>query len=139
MESLVVTLETAKKLKAAGFPQDTAFCFDPHSPLPCRKLSSNPKNEVADGKAVITAPTAQELAEQLPSLAGRDDKFQLQITKATNEYQAWYSPIDDTTKLSHLYFEQGDTIAEALAALWLNLHETSTSSEGLEVDKGSLS
>jgi hypothetical protein len=131
MESLVVTLETAKKLKAAGFPQDTAFCFDPHSPLPCRKLSSNPKNEVADGKAVIT--------EQLPSLAGRDDKFQLQITKATNEYQAWYSPIDDTTKLSHLYFEQGDTIAEALAALWLNLHETSTSSEGLEVDKGSLS
>lgn len=132
MEALTVTLETAKKLKAAGFHQSTLFH---HVITPEHKglegqvygersyITSYDLSIKNDDEDYIAAPTAQELANQLPSLAGRDDKFQLQITKATNEYQAWYSPIDDSTSLSHLYFEQADTVAEALALLWLKLQE----------------
>jgi hypothetical protein len=111
MESLTVTLHTAKKLKAVGFPEKGVYNFW--------------FAETVDGDDVLAwfggygpgayeeayaAPTAQEIADQLPRrilLNKQDD----------GRYMA-----DDGVPWSGNE-QWADTMAEALAALWLKLKE----------------
>lgn len=117
MEELVVSLETAKKLKAAGFPQGTAWSWygDKSSSL---ISTEHLEPDLADGAGFIAAPTAQEIADQLPKAQGQ--RF-LHLAYPINLWIADYtSNIDSSPILSG---ETGDTIVEALAPLWLKLNE----------------
>lgn len=139
MENLVVTLETAKQLKAAGFPQNTPFVwqesystsenFETGEKSVNRrgwKVTKTPKGRVSipevvfnlwykEVKAIedasIAAPTAQEIADQLPPNVWR-------LAKDGDQYEAVIGQIPETDLLAY-----ADTMVEALAALWLKLHE----------------
>jgi hypothetical protein len=107
MENNVVTLETAKKLKAAGFPQTSAYMWrefkDGGGELQRRRGRQI-------GEFEFAAPTAQEIADQLPEMYA--------VKKAVGEptyYTAWDWNMDD----KHI---DAPTMAEALAPLYLRLN-----------------
>jgi hypothetical protein len=107
METLTVTLETAKKLKAAGFPQETFARYAEDEHLMVDYINSSKRTEWYEYD--IAAPTAQEIADQLP---GQWHIFKKPYLDGT-QYTARASEI----------FSVAYTMAEALAALWLKLHE----------------
>jgi hypothetical protein len=109
MENLVVTLEPAKKLKAAGFPQ-ASYCswVEVEPALKDWQLLVSHEGY----SEFLAAPTAQEIADQLPeNFDTYKDRgvYWAQITTDVDGYAESTS---------------GDwcsTMAEALAALWLEL------------------
>jgi hypothetical protein len=114
MECLVVALETAKKLKAAGFPQyQTVSYWVPQSGI-SERVSSYMLAGLPVGERGFAAPTAQEIADQLPER----EVEPYTITMGAG----WYTAINDRPPESEIRGD-GGTMAEALAALWLKLHE----------------
>jgi hypothetical protein len=123
MQNNCVTLETAKKLKAAGFPQDTAYGFDYSSDAPAAapELEGTRSYYLVEsfGSAPIAAPTAQEIADQLPhSVKG----------KGNLEIWSWDGPTGRNWSAAYVdrnnessMFSPAPTICEALALLWLKL------------------
>lgn len=113
MESLVVTLETAKALKAAGFPQKSLYFW--HTSADMRKwLNHDPGGAmVYSTTGDYAAPTAQEIADQLPRQIAvtKMDKYVAEIGEAGEEEYKWVSAVT------------ADTMAEALASLYLKLQE----------------
>lgn len=108
MEANVVTLETAKKLKAAGFPQKTVFFW-------AHPNRSNVEWHVSryaglHRNQTIAAPTTQELADQLPPVR------LYKIEDGPGWRAQKYGP-------KIVIWRDADTMAEALALLWLKLHE----------------
>jgi hypothetical protein len=108
VERNVVTLETGKKLKELGFPQ-TETMFEYWQDMaeawqPIRLAVVHPI------RPVIAAPTAQEIADELP-----------------NMWNMWTNAFETDPDLQQQYSVEGslggwanaDTMAEALAALWL--------------------
>lgn len=118
MENNCVTLETAKKLKAGGFPQDSAYVWvtgDGWAQL----HSSSAVKFMPDGAylELFAAPTAQEIADQLP----KDyNQGYLEITFAGGPPEASYEDYgyDGGNQLPC----SADTMAEALALLFIKLH-----------------
>ena len=102
MESLVTSLETSKKLKAAGFPQITSAYWSIHSGGTTHSLEMlgyksgegddyyNVGGYADAGHEPVAAPTAQEIVNQMP--------------------EDWYVYISGTAK---------ENIAETLALGWL--------------------
>jgi hypothetical protein len=132
MESLVVTLETAKKLKAAGFPQarikmehwwiqnEEGFVSLEVMGLRSGEGDSYfyPRVYENHGWDVYSAPTAQELASRL---TWGNHSVQLTLVKRKDgKYAASYAAVDGSAS----FVEVADTMAEALAALWLKLEES---------------
>lgn len=113
MESLVVALETVKKLKAAGFPQDGPLFW--HLPKPGVKtvpyvcFGAQPQPGFSETRA---APNAQEIADQLP-WAG----WQLM----TDSYGAYVV----SSARTNIAPTAAPIMAEALAQLWLKLQAQS--------------
>ena len=113
MESIVVTLDTAKKLNAAQFPLRTVNYW-----VRWKSDKENPwtveSRTVWESEAweAVPAPTAQEIADQLPS--------EVKLVRLT---KGWYAC--DAARKSAIaqMLGQADTMAEALALLWLKLHE----------------
>jgi hypothetical protein len=108
MDSLVVTLDTAKKLKAAGFPQDTAFTWGRHVLGHTAIVRGAKDDGWLDQWA---APTSQEIANQL------DGGATISKNPRRDEYGAWMAghPSDP--------FSEAATMSEAMALLWLKLQE----------------
>ena len=108
MERNVVSLETAKKLKAAGFPRMSMWHYsermDPPDELFFTQSSGSTQFD-------IPAPTAQEIADQLPGF------WSVMNSKVTSNYHAAYHGGSDRVNAD------ADTMAEALALLWLQLHK----------------
>jgi hypothetical protein len=117
MERNVVSLETAKKLKAVGFPRMSMWHYsermDPPDELFFTQSSGSTQFDIA-------APTAQEIADRLPGL------WSVMNSKVTSNYYAAYhgSGADRVNA-------EADTLAEVLANLLLKLVE----SGGLKLDK----
>lgn len=120
MENNVVTLDTAKKLKAAGFPQGTQLLhiyrwtdnsMTERPPKFIHQLIRRGDRRL-DGFDVYAAPTAQEIADQLPakSMGGY-----LRLSRSNTGWIAGYG-------LSGLQ-SNASTMVEALALLWLKLQE----------------
>lgn len=108
MENNVTSLETSRKLKAAGFPQDSAYVWvtgDGWAQL----HSSSAVKFMPDGAylELFAAPTAQELADQL------EKPFNVRNLSDGRFYAVGHK----------LMSGNGDTMAEALAALYLKLKE----------------
>jgi hypothetical protein len=120
MERLVVTLETAKKLKAAGFPQVTHFQW---------WQSSMGYNLISDKRIIEfeAAPTAQEIADQLPGgLQPGHEPNWLSVQKMFEDkppYIAGYLEQRSNDNDRFIDYARADTMAEALALLWLKLQE----------------
>jgi hypothetical protein len=110
MENLTVTLDTAKKLKAEGFPQnaEVVWCKD-DSPF----LAGRYEQDHEEYPLVAAAPTAQEIADQLPK------DFEWAVVPYGSRYSAIKWRGDRQTEKGRI----GDTMAEALAALWLRIAE----------------
>ena len=110
MERNVVSLETAKKLKAAGFPRVSMWHYsermDPPDELFFTQSSGSTQFDIA-------APTAQELADQLPGL------WSVMNSNVTSNYYAAYH----CSRRDRLNAE-ADTLAEVLADLLLKLVES---------------
>lgn len=107
-EQKVVSLETAKKLKEAEFPQDTERRWDENGRLVYDV-------ERMDTAACVAAPDAQEIGALLPMIihAGYGD-WQFGERKVG---EVWWNP--SGTKKSFEYLDE----AEARAAAWLWLKE----------------
>jgi len=116
MDNNVISLETAKKLKAAGFPQKSDYWFwledDGSADLVDHKSSLSWVNDVA-------APAAQEIADEL------DKGIVIQRYHGGNFMPAnrWSARVASTKRPHSISGEFADTMAEALAALWLALKE----------------
>lgn len=108
MDKLVVSLETAKKLRAAGFPQDASYWHWFGGELTDPNWISATEY---DNDHRFAAPTAQEIADQLPTgwEVGPDHTGQYVVQAGGLQMNP----------------EVGDTMAEALALLWLQVSKTS--------------
>lgn len=131
MESLVVSLDTAKKLKAAGFPQEAYFRYAREYEYNRFKRDGSPTGAklIVDWLHIratehpglgsklerIAAPTATEIADQLPYDFGGN---QLSAAKDKESWLFRYGSYPEVVT-----YGRGDTMAEALAALWLRLQE----------------
>jgi hypothetical protein len=117
MERNVVSLETAKKLKAVGFPRVSMWHYsermDPPDELFFTQSTGSTQFDIA-------APTAQEIADQLPGL------WSVMNSKVTSNYYAAYHG-SGGDRLN----AEADTLAEVLANLLLKLVE----SGGLKLHK----
>jgi hypothetical protein len=111
MESLVTSLETSKKLKAAGFPQETEFYFGWSAKAQEYVLNQSPSQE---DHRFIAAVSAQEIADQLPN------------DVVLSQNPKWFARSATTTAAS------ADTMAEALAGLWLKLKEKVMAEQSFE-------
>lgn len=108
MNDLVVSLETAKKLKDAGFSQTTAQYWNVE---PGGEGFLGGRFEPIFEK--IAAPTAQEIADRLPvetTITGYDDNGRRRWEAKRRNFASQLE-----TKA------YGDTMAEALANLYLRL------------------
>lgn len=130
MQLLVVTLETAQKLKAAGFPQSTSdkmtsvysWAIARHADARAFLTKTDTRTQYSTSCIFFAAPTAQEIADQLPHWLDEEDGiWPLEISAKGLTERTWYAMYDrfGSTK----YQVEADTLAEALAALWLKLQE----------------
>jgi len=108
MKRNVVTRETAKKLKAAGFPGVSMWHYS-EGMIPPDELFFTQSNSLMQFD--IVAPTAQEIADQLPG------SWSVMNSKVTSNYHAAYHGSGDRVNAD------ADTMAEALALLWLELNK----------------
>lgn len=113
MEKLCVSLETAKKLKAAGFPQESAWLWVlPDEAAPWLTIRDQ---IISRGKGLIrnhaAAPTAQEIADELKGNAMSIDIYSSGRVSASygNKYLRSVTP--------------NIGLAGALAALYIEIHE----------------
>ena len=104
----VVSLETSKRLKAVGFPQwPSTFYWDWWGDI---QMNSEAKRFNFDE---VAAPTAQEIADQLPHRGWELFPWMDNISFA--------AAVNDADS-NRLVFPAA-TMAEALALLWLKLQE----------------
>jgi hypothetical protein len=108
MKRNVVTRETARKLKAAGFPGVSMWHYS-EGMTPSDELFFTQSNGLM--QLDIVAPTAQEIADQLPGF------WSVVNSKVMSNYHAAYHGSSDRVNAD------ADTMAEALALLWLQLHK----------------
>ena len=110
MERNVVSLETAKKLKAVGFPRVSMWHYsermDPPDELFFTQSSGSSQLDIA-------APTAQEIADRLPGF------WSLTNSKVTSNYYAAYHGSGGDRQNA-----EADTLAEVFASLLLKLVES---------------
>lgn len=118
MENNCVSLETAKRLKAAGFPQKTAlhWILLPSTDKPVLLFAAG---EAHPSLECQSAPQAQEIADQLPWRVEDIGYLQLGQTGAGSHWFARYTGLNSETALEG----HGKTIVEALANLYLAIKE----------------
>lgn len=115
MERLCVSLETAKRLKAAGFPQYSSAVEFWNDMAGAWHIRQSVRNPVA---TILAAPTAQELADELPECVEHEFPNDLVISRQSPLYFVSYEHADDD-----IVFAADKNLAEALAFLYLKLHE----------------
>ena len=109
MERNVVSLETAKKLKAVGFPRVSMWHYSERMNPPDELFFTQSSGST---QFDIAAPTAQEIADQLPGF------WSVMNSKVTSNYHAAYHGSGDRLNA------EADTLAEVLADLLLRLAES---------------
>ena len=85
MEKLVTSLETAKKLKAAGFPQETVFMWNGADEIGARE---DYKPEWVP--RCFAAPTDQELLDVMPAAVRGGDQLLVVAKQESGSYWASY-------------------------------------------------
>jgi hypothetical protein len=127
-ESKVVSLETAKKLKESGFPQDTERYWLDTGSVANEDESYSVVHEEEDCGGVegyIAAPDAQEIGELLPESI-EDEEYWLTTFKCTRK--GWWvvynqSGQDAATSKNCKESIWSPSESEARAACWIYLKE----------------
>lgn len=129
MEHNVVTLETAKKLKQAGFSQFTIFyhLVDNSMSYSIKICQDKDTGLLRGTQHIISAPTAQEIADELPKMIEHEShhywlRMQWPLTDSSCQY--WSDTANERLLSNNVYngaLGVGDTMAESLADLWLTL------------------
>lgn len=131
-EDKVVTLETAKKLKEAGFPQDTERWWFPHREMGTSNLTEWKLLLNRAGSAEsLAAPDAQEIGELLPFVIGSPDPTSKMILRMTvggspngkRTYSVGYVDVEIGNEGKYAKFFGHENEAEARAACWLYLKQ----------------
>lgn len=138
MQHNTPSLQTSKGLKDAGFPHDKAsryYCggHTYYYDDPKGKWEACAETELLDDEGycesaglttefTIAAPTAQELADELPVSIEHEFPNSLCVTKDTDKYWASYDHVDED-----IIAASGETMAEALASLYIKLNGDSKS------------
>ncbi len=104
---LVVSLDLAKRLKAAGFPLEKCYLSYNH----LGELERTFKSDVCHWDP---APTNDELLAELPWVVG--DCYALGVHKDPKEYHCGF---EHYTKRKLWHAEHSDRLPDALARLWL--------------------
>lgn len=116
MEALVVTLETAKKLKAAGLEIDSpVFGWQ----MLEGEWVIHSWDEIDEDMEWYIAFTAQEIADQLLKIG----RFELKSSNYESRIDAWFWPTDLSGRI---FYAHGPTMSEALAEIWLKLNPAPT-------------
>jgi hypothetical protein len=110
MERNVVSLETAKKLKAVGFPRVSMWHYSERMEPPDELFFTQSSGST---QFDIPAPTAQEIADRLPGL------WSVMNSNVTSNYYAAYHGSGGDRQNA-----EADTLAEVLANLLLKLVES---------------
>ena len=131
MEKNVVSLETAQKLKAAGWAKAGSFYWYENNGYWYLNYIHQFPPQLS--REIIQAPTAQEFANALPKSIGRDgDTYWLEMKWVGEESrcQYWSHVSQKRLGADETGLDQGaigvagsSSMAEALAALWLKLRE----------------
>ena len=134
LDLLVVSLDTAKKLKEAGFPQEEiifTWAYTDDQPrdadgapwgeywhVTLEEYTRGMKDEYEEFEPLYPAPTVEELTRELP--------HGFKVDKRTTGFTAWrppkYGAPENPPFKGQLGFD-GVSMAEALALLWLKLNE----------------
>lgn len=124
MTNHVPNLELSKRLKEAGFPQESDFWWvnQPNGGLRTSgykwKLESKPRTRILQYE-YIAAPLATELLERLPAeIKNGGKEYWLRVGKNIPYYEIGYC--DNGTCLPTT---AGMTLPDALAEMWLWLKE----------------
>jgi hypothetical protein len=135
LTELVPSREVCQRLKAAGFPQDTAlawypeYCDDYEAPAPAslwpdewkRIAAGIPvvcvREEMEDHESLCAAPTAEEILKELPETYDSDYYLSAVLRKGY-AHVGWYDWDDEY--LGHVDEGEGQSLvqAAALAYLW---------------------
>lgn len=113
MESLVVSLATAQKLKAAGYSQSPMLWYWQGD-----NLVYNFNGNASGRDGFIAAPTAQEIADQL--------SIEVRLYRQHRMWTAIATQVMVATEHDRVRMEaegRNENMAEALAALYLKLQE----------------
>jgi hypothetical protein len=136
--TITVSIETALALKKAGWTKECEFSYlqDEGEEIIDGKIVKTDRNRIYGGTPFLThnladntkisvlytkiaeAPTAQELLDSMQTIiAYKNATFTLEIHKTNSEYLCRYNSI-----LRERRYEEWhkDSIAEALASLWIN-------------------
>lgn len=125
IEKYVVSLELARKLKDAGFPQETEFYWI--ETTQGWRVIRNPPEFIKEKMVpdIIAAPLASEIGERLPWVITVDN-FQwvlVLMKRADGTWGILYERSTDGTSLGGSWFIDND--ANAKAKMWLWLKENS--------------
>lgn len=123
MEELVVSLKLASRLRVRGYPLTSEWAWAPPGKLyPAGHLDE----DTWKGADFLPAPTAQEIAEQLPPQIENKDNggsywLDVSLSLDKNGDRVW------TARYDNAYHEYDITISAtsmvaALAYVWLEVH-----------------
>lgn len=116
IEQQVVSLELAKKLKKAGYPQNDSLWYwmNPRGSKYWH-LELNPTEELREASIeIIAAPTVAELGEKLPF--GVVSEKQIGIPSL-----GWRVTFEIPTQTQLTHSEEAETEADARCLMWLYL------------------
>lgn len=111
MENNIVSLETARRLEAAGFPQDSVLYW-----LKEPRAAWRVGREKFATSRRYAAPTAQELADELSEIADVES-WQYHVAIECFGKAGYAASYEDK------YRVVAHNMAEALALLWLQLNK----------------
>jgi len=118
----VVSLEPAKKLKEAGYPQEGRFWWFYDKFDHKWKIKTYPARTKRTGTFV--APLASELMERLPEEIITKHTYSLNIGKWNDRYNVTYNweEGNDSGSLEGA-FQSDNNLCDALALMWLYLKQ----------------
>lgn len=125
MKNLTVSLELAKQLKEAGFPQETYFYYDKAFYADKYKLRGGRSNHVHPDY-VHSAPTAEEILEYFPQNQieydlGHDEIDVLELRIEKNEQGMWFVWFGMGTHYEMLFEAEEESLVEAAGNMFLFL------------------
>lgn len=115
--TITVSLEWAKKLKEAGWPQDSFlywFHLEGLNSLTSEKIE-------ASAIEYIAAPTAEEILRRLPRVSLSGDECYLQAERIIKE--TWNVEYEGTDGISRSEGFADESLANAAAAMWCYLSD----------------
>lgn len=125
IEQICVSLELAKKLKEAGYRQESLFGWVENLNGDFSLVGIRPDRNKQINKLMdwYSAPTASELGEALPSRIINKDEFGyliIQKLQLSNRYNISYISMEEL-EISQAFIDKSE--ANARAKMWLYLKE----------------